>query len=61
MIAGILFILAGILIAIYPPVLTMAFAALLVMLGAMIMVIAYRQKRLRRHFESPAIEFILRI
>lgn len=60
MIAGIVLILAGILLVIYPPLLSIIVAAFLVVTGVMLISIARYNRRLERHFENPTIEIFFR-
>jgi Flp pilus assembly protein TadB len=60
MLAGVLLIIAGISIAVYPPLLSLIVAVLLVLLGAVVITIAYYDRRLSRHHDNPAIELFLR-
>ena len=61
MLAGTILISAGILIAIYPPLLSIIVAVLLVTLGAIVLTIAYHHRKLRRHYDNPVIELFLRL
>ena len=60
MVAGLVLIVAGILIAIYPPLLSIIVAMLLMFLGAITMVAAYFDRKLSRHHDNPVIELFLR-
>ena len=60
MVTGILLILAGILLVIYPPLLSIIVALFLILSGAMVISIARYNRRHQRHFENPTIERILR-
>lgn len=60
MIGGIVLITAGILIALYPPLLSIIVAAFLIFTGVMTLAIAYYQRKLERHFENPVIELFFR-
>jgi drug/metabolite transporter (DMT)-like permease len=60
MIAGIVLILAGILLVVYPPLLSIIVAAFLMLTGAMVMSIAYYNRKHRRHFDNPTIELFFR-
>ncbi len=60
MVAGIVLILAGILLVIYPPLLSSIVAAFLILSGAMVISIARYNRRLERHFENPTIDIFFR-
>ena len=58
--AGILLILAGILLIVFPALLSFIVAAFLIFAGAMAISVARHNRRLRRHYENPTIEFFFR-
>ena len=60
MLTGILFIIAGILIAIYPPLLSIIVAAILIFIGITLLGISYHYKKISRRFENPYVDFFLR-
>ena len=60
MAAGIVLILAGVLIAIYPPLLSIVVATLLIVIGIVLVSIAHFDRKLRRRHENPAIELFFR-
>lgn len=60
MVAGIILILAGILLVIYPPLLSIIVALFLILTGAMVISITRYNRRYQRHFENPAIERFFR-
>lgn len=60
MIFGIVLIIAGVLIALYPPLLSIIVAMILILLGATFASISYRYKKMRRHFENPFMDFFIR-
>ena len=60
MIAGIILILAGVLLVIYPPLLSIIVAAFLILAGVMAVSIARHNRMLERHFENPTIEIFFR-
>ena len=60
MLGGIILIIAGILIAVYPPLLSIV-AALLVLMGGIVVSIAYHNRKLRRHFDNPVVELFFRL
>lgn len=60
MLLGVMFILAGILIAIYPPLLSIIVAGLLILLGLGLISISYHYKKASKHFENPFVDFFIR-
>lgn len=60
MIVGIFFIVAGILIALYPPLLSIIVASLLISIGVILTTISYRFKKMNRHFKDPFADFFIR-
>ncbi len=60
MLAGTILIVAGILIAIFPKLLSIIVATVLILSGALTLAVAYYDRKLRRRSTNPAIEFILR-
>jgi len=61
MILGIILILCGILIAIYPPLLSLIVAALLVSLGTIVLMMGYRYKKTQRQFDDPFLDFFMKM
>lgn len=60
MLGGVFLIVAGTLIVLYPPLLSIIVAVLLIALGTIMAVIGYHNRRLRRHYDNPVIELFLR-
>ena len=60
MLTGIVLLLAGILIALYPPLLSIIVASVLIALGLLLAVSAWDHRRRRRGGDNPIIELILR-
>jgi Flp pilus assembly protein TadB len=60
MLAGVFLVIAGMAITLYPPLLSLIVAALLILLGALVITIAYYDRRLSRHHDNPATELFLR-
>ena len=60
MIAGIFLIIAGILIAMYPPLLSIIFAGLLIFGGLMLILLHYHYRRVSRSFDNPFMDFFIR-
>ncbi|RKY41474.1 MAG: hypothetical protein DRP85_06135 [Candidatus Makaraimicrobium thalassicum] len=61
MILGAVLILSGIMIALYPPLLTLIVAALLVTAGTILFVISYRYKKMAHHIEDPFLDFFMKL
>jgi UPF0716 family protein affecting phage T7 exclusion len=60
MTAGIVLILAGILLIVYPPLLSIIVAALLIFAGAMAISITRYNRKHERHFENPTVDIFFR-
>ena len=61
MIAGIIFILAGLLIALYPPLLSLIVAFILVFAGVVFIYLSYYYRKVSRKFDSPFMNFFFRL
>lgn len=57
---GILLVIAGILIAIYPPLLSIIVASVLILFGVTITMVAYRVKKMQKRFDDPFVDFFFR-
>ena len=60
MVAGIVLILAGILMVIYPPLLSIIVAMFMILAGVMAISIARFNRKNQRHFDNPTVEFFFR-
>lgn len=60
MVTGIVLILAGILLVLYPPLLAIVVAAFLIVAGILVISVARYNRRYQRHFDNPTIEFFFR-
>ena len=60
MFLGIIFLFAGILIAIYPPLLSFVVAGVLIFIGISLISISYHYKRMSKHFDNPFFDFFAR-
>lgn len=60
MLPGILLVIAGILIALYPPLLSIIVATFLILTGAMLLSIGYYHRKLQKRFDNPAVELFFR-
>jgi Flp pilus assembly protein TadB len=53
-------IIAGILIAIYPPLLSIIVASVLILIGVTITMMGYRIKKMQKRFDDPFVDFFFR-
>jgi cytochrome c biogenesis protein CcdA len=60
MTAGIIFIIAGVLLVLYPPLLSIIVATLLIFTGVSIIAIVRSERKLQRDYRNPAVEFFFR-
>ena len=60
MIVGILFVLAGVLIALYPPLLSLIVAAIFIFIGISLISISYHYKRMSQRVNNPYVDFFFR-
>ena len=60
MIIGILFILAGILIVLYPPLLSLIVALFLMFIGLSLILMHFYFRRASREFNNPFMNFFIR-
>lgn len=60
MLTGIVLIIAGILLVLYPPLLSLIVASLLIFAGALAISVARYNRRYQRHFDNPTVEFFFR-
>ena len=61
MLPGIIFIAAGILIAIYPPFLALIVASLLILTGTALLFVGFHYRRVAREIDDPFINLFFRI
>jgi len=61
MVIGIILVLSGILIAIYPPLLSLIVAFVLILGGAFLIYLGNYYKKSLRKFDSPFINFFFRL
>ena len=61
MVAGIILIINGILIALYPPLLSLIVAGLLMSVGTILAVMSYRYKKTSKRFDDPFIDFFIKM
>lgn len=61
MFLGVVLILSGILIALYPVLLSWIVAALLIMAGLFVFIMASSYRRASRHFKDPFVDFFMRM
>lgn len=60
MVAGIVLIVAGVLLVIYPPLLSIIVAVFLIAAGSMVISMAYYNRMYHRYHENPIVEFFFR-
>ncbi|MDH3691437.1 MAG: hypothetical protein OEU36_18510 [Gammaproteobacteria bacterium] len=60
MIIGLILVTGGLLIAIFPPLLSLIVACFLMLLGLIMIFSAYYHRKLERRFDNPVAEFIFR-
>ena len=61
MVLGVIFVIAGILIAVYPPLLSLIVAAILIMAGVFFLYLGYYYKKASKRFEDPFMNFFFRL
>jgi uncharacterized membrane protein HdeD (DUF308 family) len=61
MLAGIILLVCGLLIALYPPLLSLIIASLLITSGVITLLIAYQNRRLPPGFENPILRIFFRL
>jgi len=60
MLVGIVLIIAGILIAIYPQLLSLIVSFLLIFIGAVILLLRYQLKKMTKDWQNPFVDFFIR-
>ena len=60
MLFGIFLIIAGILIAVYPPLLSLIVASFFILGGTFLVFLSYSYKKLSRTSDDPAMRFFIR-
>jgi hypothetical protein len=61
MLAGVILLVSGLLIAIYPPLLSLIVALLLMASGLITLLIAYQNRRLPPEFQNPILRVFFRL
>ena len=61
MLPGVIFILAGILIAVYPPFLALIVASVLILTGIALLFFGFQYRRIAREIDDPFINFFFRV
>ena len=59
MLVGVLFLVAEILIAVYPPLLSLIVAGVMIFIGISLVSISYYYKKLSKRFENPYVDFFV--
>ena len=60
MLLGMILLTAGILIAIYPPLLSLVVAMILIFTGIILIVVSYHYKKMSKHTDNPFVDFFFR-
>ena len=60
MLAGIILIIAGVLLVVYPPLLSIIVAIFLIFAGTIVVSIARYNRRHQRHFDNPTVEMFFK-
>ncbi|MCK4852156.1 MAG: hypothetical protein KAS86_03490 [Candidatus Omnitrophica bacterium] len=61
MIAGVILIISGIMIALYPPLLSLIVAVLLIFAGAVLVSVSYGYRKKERRFDDPFLNFFMKL
>lgn len=61
MFLGIVLIISGVLIALYPPLLSMIVAMLLILTGIFVIITAHSYRKAQRHFKDPFVDFFMNL
>ncbi len=61
MLIGIILVLAGVMIAVYPPLLSLIVATVLILLGSFLIYLGYRFKKMDRKFDNRFIDFFFKL
>ena len=60
MLLGIILIVCGVLIAVYPPLLSLIVATLFISAGVVTLIAGYRYRKMAKKFNDPFIDFFMR-
>ncbi|RKY36602.1 MAG: hypothetical protein DRP73_03085 [Candidatus Omnitrophota bacterium] len=60
MLLGIVLIMSGILIAVYPQLLSLIVSFLLIFIGTVMLLLRYQLKKMTREWENPFVDFFIR-
>ncbi len=61
MLAGIILFVSGVLIALYPPLLSLIVASLLITCGVITLLIAYQNRKLPEEFKNPILRVFFKL
>ena len=61
MVIGIILIVCGIMIAMYPPLLSLVVAVLLIFAGLVLAMASYRYKKMSRQIDDPFLDFFMKL
>ena len=60
MLLGIVLVISGILIAVYPQLLSLIVSFLLIFIGMVMLLLRYQLKKMTREWENPFVDFFIR-
>ena len=60
MVIGIILIIGGLMIALYPPLLSIIVAVLLISTGVIFTLISYKYKKMSQQFDDPFLDFFVK-
>lgn len=61
MLGGIILLVSGVLIAIYPPLLSLIIASLLLVSGVLTIAVAYQNKKMQANYGNPIIKVFFKL
>jgi Flp pilus assembly protein TadB len=61
MLFGVILLICGILIAVYPPLLSLVVAVVLMAVGTILCVVSYRFKKTAKHLDDPFLDFFIKM
>ena len=61
MVLGIVLIFCGMMIAMFPPLLSIIVATLLVIMGSFLIAISYRYKKMSKRYDDPFLDFFMKM
>ena len=61
MLLGIILILCGVMIAVYPPLLSLIVAGLLIAIGVITIMVGLNYKKAAKRFDDPFLDFFMKV